>query len=100
MSVNRGFIELEAERYARAAHRVQSCIAALNQNAGIMSHKHMRVGIDMSKADQSGLAKLLLAKGVFTIEEYHTAIADAAEEEANRWETELSVSAGINIKSF
>jgi hypothetical protein len=63
--------------YEAATHGVQSAIQyemsrAVNrgEDEGDTSPKHMRVGIDMSKADQSGLAKLLIDKGIFTLGEY------------------------------
>lgn len=75
------------ERYTRAAHRVQSVLAfAQGQGARIFEPKHIRVGVDMSKADQKGLADLLIKKGVFTREEYFEAVAKSAEAEADRQE--------------
>lgn len=86
------------ERYETAAHRVQSAIAA-HPNPRQCEPKHMRVGVDMSKSDQGGLAKLLLKKGVFSEAEYFEAMADAAEEEAQRYEDELSVLYGANVRT-
>lgn len=88
----------DAERYVRAAHRVQTAIA-FNPDRPRDQYKDLRTGIDMSKADAAGLATLLIAKGVFTLEEYIAAVADSAEREADQKEDELSVRHGINVRT-
>lgn len=93
-----GHIEKESERYARAAHKVQTALAFMHGDPRF-EPKHMRTGIDMTKSDAGGLAKLLIDKGVFTMEEYATAVADQAEIEAKSYEDELSVKHGIDIKT-
>lgn len=87
------------ERYERAAHRVQTALAFMPGHDN-MTPKHLRVGIDMGKSDMAGLAKLLIEKGVFTIEEYIEAITKSAEAEADTYEHELSVRTGINVQTF
>lgn len=96
---DQGQIELDTERYHRAAHRVQTALAALAGDSR-MTPKHMRTGIDMSKADTAGLASLLIVKGVFTMEEYIGAIANSAENEADRYEDELSALIGRNVTTL
>lgn len=86
------------ERYVRAAHRVQTAIA-FNPDLPRDEYKDLRTGIDLSKSDMGGLATLLIAKGVFTLEEYFAALADAAEREADRQEDELSIRHGINVRT-
>lgn len=86
----------DRERYERAAHRVQTAIAAMPDHRN-QTPKHLRVGIDMSKSDLAGLARLLIDKGLITLAEYTKAMADQAEIEAEQYETELSVRYGINI---
>jgi len=57
--------------YEAAAHGVQTAIAhEMNLKRSATDPKHLRVGIDMQKADLGGLAMLLVDKGVFTQEEY------------------------------
>lgn len=84
-------------RYVNAAHRIQTAIGFL-MNVGPRfaptETKHLRVGIDLGKADQAGLVTLLMKKGLFTAEEYRDAIADAAEQEADRYEKELQRAMG------
>lgn len=96
MSDNQGQIAKDAERYERAAHRVQTAIA-FHPDRPTDHYKDLRTGIDMSKADLGGLATLLIEKGVFTKAEYIAAIADFAEREAATKEDELSARFGINV---
>lgn len=88
--------EKAQERYQRAAHRVQTAIAAMPGHPNQQT-KHLRVGIDMSKADMAGLVELLIAKGVFTTEEYFEALATSAEREADAYAGELSDHLGVKV---
>ena len=86
------------DRYNAAAHAVQSGIAMLmHHRPSIAEPKHLRVGIDTAKAEQAGLALLLINKGVFTLEEYQQAMADAMEQEKARSESELSELLGTQV---
>jgi len=78
-------------RYNAAAHAVQSGIAVLlHRDPTLAEPKHVRVGIDTAKAEQGGLARLLIHKGIFTEVEYFEAMAEAMEQEKARLEQELS----------
>lgn len=55
--------------YGEALHGVQSSIA-FGFFERSCEPKHMRTGIDMSKADMLGLVSLLIDKKIFTSEEY------------------------------
>lgn len=88
----------DAERYMQAGHRVQTAIGFKPERPHD-PYKDLRTGLDMSKSDQAGLVTLLIAKGVFTMDEYLTAVADSAEVEADRQEDELSVRYGLNVKT-
>lgn len=96
---DQGQIERDTERYLRAAHRVQTALA-FRADDPMMTPKHLRVGIDMSKSDMAGLATLLIGKGIFTREEYVSAIADAAEKEAAAGEDDLSILLGKNVRTL
>lgn len=83
-------------RYQDSLHRVQTAIATL---LGVgrdkrCTAKHLRVGIDMQKADTAGLVTLLIEKGVFSMAEYVAAIAYSAETEANAYEREVQEAFG------
>lgn len=63
--------------YEQAAHGVQSAIRYVMTQEGhpdsgptVDMLKHLRVGVDCRAADTLGLVELLIAKGVFTSEEY------------------------------
>lgn len=93
-----GTIAKTTERYERAAHRVQTAIA-FNPDRPHDQYKDLRTGLDLRAADAGGLAKLLIDKGIFTLEEYLSAVADAAEREAEQKEDELSIRHGINVRT-
>lgn len=84
------------QRYVRAAHAMQSGVKAdmetdPNRNSqGATTPKHLRVGLNNALADQGALARLLIAKGIFTEDEYLEAVADAAEREQARYEELLT----------
>jgi hypothetical protein len=92
------------QRYAAAAHAVQSGIAMtmsldghVTTADGPASPKHLRVGVDTSKAEQGALAQLLIDKGVFTQEEYFRAIVEGLEAEKIRHEALLSQRLGATV---
>lgn len=85
-------------RYLRAAHAVQSGIAALlERDPKIGTPKHLRVGIDTGKAEHAALARLLIAKGLFTEAEYIEAIIAGVEAEKAAYEERLSAIYGMKI---
>jgi hypothetical protein len=51
--------------------------------------KHLRVGVNAAMADHSGLATLLIEKGVFTMEEYCEAVANSMEAEKERYQSRM-----------
>jgi hypothetical protein len=78
--------------YGTAAHGILSALAyemQLDPKLPRISHKHMRVGIDVSKAEQAGLARLLMDKGVFTVREYEEYMRLALNEELAREQDRL-----------
>jgi hypothetical protein len=86
-------------RYLRAAHAVQSGIAALlERDPKIGTPKHLRVGIDTGKAEHAALARLLIAKGMITEEEYTEAIIAGVEAEQRAYEERLSIIYGTKIR--
>lgn len=59
--------------------------------------KHLRVGVNAAMVGHGGLVVLLIAKGVFTEEEYLKAIADKMEAEQATYEERLSEAAGAKV---
>jgi hypothetical protein len=85
-------------RYNVAAHAVQAGISMwMSIDPALFTPKHIRVGVDTGKAELWGLAQLLISKGVFTLTEFHEAMADAMEEEKTRWEKEISERTGSPV---
>lgn len=84
--------ELRA-RYDKAMHGMQAGIQMKIQFqvASECEPKHLRVGINSAMVDTGAMAKLLVAKGVFTEEEYLESLVEFAEREHKMYEEELSV---------
>lgn len=80
-------------QYNRDAHGMQSGVKMemeLTPTTSATDPKHLRVGVNSALADHGGLVALLIAKGVFTEEEYFQAIADSMRKERERYEELLS----------
>lgn len=85
----------DLERYTAATHAMQSGVRLRMSQEGApddselwpghTSPKHLRVGINSAMSDMGGLARLLVAKGVITEEEYVKAVADAMEAEVQSY---------------
>lgn len=89
----------DEERYLAAAHAMQTGVAMkMHYDEHDTQPKHLRVGVNSVMSEQKALATLLIAKGVFTLSEYHKAVADAMEEEAESYRVELSEKFGANVK--
>lgn len=88
----------DIKRYHEAAHAMQSGVAmTMNYEDTLTTPKHLRVGVNAAMSDQGGLVTLLIAKGVFTKEEYLAAIADSMEKEKDTYEEQLSARLGKKI---
>lgn len=88
-----------SNRYLAALHAIQSGIAyMINSNPSIVDPKHLRVGIDSALVNDAATARLLIAKGVFTSEEYYEELVLEAEREVKRSEAEISKLLGADIK--
>jgi len=100
---------MTSARYLAAAHRMQSAEALRivrriqdDLAAGVSpvdvaarTAKHLRVGINSNAASQEGLARLLIEKGVFTLEEYTAAMAVAMERESDARVAEVKKELGL-----
>jgi hypothetical protein len=91
-------LEASRARYERAGHAMQSGVAMeMNHRSEPTEPKHLRVGINSAMADHGGLVTLLIEKGIFTKEEYLTAIADSMEAEKRRYEEHISQLVGAKV---
>lgn len=85
-------------RYLAATHAMQSGVAAtMAFDAKDTEPKHLRTGVNVALRDHTSLVELLIAKGLFTLEEYQKAIADGMETEVKSYEASLSKHYGANI---
>ena len=81
----------QKRRYIAAAHRMQSGVAGWeNVDPKETSPKHLRVGVNCSMSDIGALAKLLIAKGVITEDEYMEAVIAGLVAEGDSYEKMLS----------
>lgn len=87
------------ERWHAAAHGMQTGVAwEHGRGSDDGTPKHLRVGINTALSDHAGLVRLLIKKGLITEEEYLEAIADAMEEERDRYEKRIMAEHGVSIK--
>ena len=88
----------DMERYVAAAHAMQSGVAVMMTRDGrSTSPKHLRVGINSALCNHAALVRLLIAKGLFTQEEYTKEVADEMEREKERDEKEIDPESKIKL---
>lgn len=96
------------ELYEKLAHAVQSGVAYtlaidhpevedINKDDNLREHKHLRTGIDTSKADLGALVSLLIEKGLFTEDEYIDSLVMYMLNEKRRYEESLSKHYGKKV---
>lgn len=93
--------ELDALRqeYLGLLHAMQTGVAMmLQQDPTSGSPKHLRVGVNSAKAEQGGLVRLLVSKGVISELEYYRAMVEAARAEVAAYERDLLRRHGIVVK--
>jgi len=76
-------------RYQRASHGMQSGVAwemGQGDRAAATEPKHLRVGINSALVNDAALVQLLIRKGIITMDEYASAVADEMEIEVKRYE--------------
>lgn len=86
----------DQRRWKAAAHAVQSGVAT-EMEFRREHPKHLRTGINIAMTDLGSLARLLVEKGVITLDEYEKAIADGMEAEKARYEAHLSGLLGSKV---
>jgi hypothetical protein len=86
------------QRYAAAAHAMQSGVAAkMERDPSETKPKHLRVGVNSAMVENSALVRLLISKGILTEEEWAQALADGMEDEVRLYEQWLSEKLGTTI---
>jgi len=79
----------DEERYLAAYHAMQSGVAfEMNypERISATKPKHLRVGINGALVQDAAIVKLLIDKGIFTMEEYWKSVADEMDAEVARYE--------------
>jgi sirohydrochlorin ferrochelatase len=90
----------DQQRYLDAAHGMQTGVAYLI-GRGDDAHttpKSLRVGVNSAMCDHAALVRLLIAKGLFTQEEYTKEVADEMERERDRYERKISPDGRVKLR--
>lgn len=93
-----GFGQQQSDRIAelrqkmfQLQHAMQTGVAVkMNFEQDETTPKHLRVGVNMAMIESGTLAGLLLSKGVFTEEEYYTALIEGLEHEIEMYKAFLA----------
>lgn len=85
--------------YLEALHAIQTGIAySLGRGGHEGDPKHLRTGIDSALVNDAALARLLVKKGVFTLDEYTEEIRLEACREVDRREAAIFEMTGAVVK--
>lgn len=82
----------DEDRYLAAIHAMQSGVAYEMNYAKFASAtepKHLRVGVNNALVQQTAIVKLMVAKGIITMDEWWKTLADEMEAEVARYEVEI-----------
>lgn len=83
-------LEQSRARYDAACHAMQSGVAwDMTYESKDTDPKHLRVGVNSAHVSTSGLVSLLIEKGLFTVEEYSIALANAMDTEVDEYEKRI-----------
>lgn len=91
-------------RYERSIHSMQTGVK-MELNRDLAEHganleyfiKHLRVGNNARACDHAALVRILIAKGLFTEEEYCAALADEMDREVERYRQKLNMPANVSL---
>lgn len=85
-------------KYLEAAHAMQSGVAMMmNYDTADTEPKHLRVGINSAMVSDAALVRLLIKKGLITMEEFQESLTEEMNREVERYEAQL-LSMGIKAK--
>lgn len=84
--------------YLEAAHAMMSGVAAkMNYDSKDVEPKHLRTGINSAMVSDAAIVRLLIKKGIFTLEEFEAELTDEMNREVERYEEELLELTGKKI---
>jgi hypothetical protein len=87
----------DEERYITALHAMQSGVAwEMNMPVpqAATEPKHLRVGINNTLVQHTAVIKLLMEKGIITLDEYWKTLADEMEAEVQRYQDRANATYG------
>jgi len=88
----------DRDRYEKAMQAMQAGVAAERElGSKDAEPKHLRVGVNSALCENTALLRLLIGKGIITIEEYWKELADEVEREVGRYEARLTAQTGKKI---
>lgn len=88
------------KKYVELCHAMQTGVAyEMNVDADVsaITPKHLRVGVNSALVNSEALAKILLAKGIMTEDEYWDALIAAMQDEVIRYTKRLEEKYGIKV---
>ena len=90
----------DRDRYEKACHAMQTGVAfTMQKEPDETTPKHLRVGVNSAMVEHAALVRVLIAKGIVSDSEYRKALADAMEEEVERYRSRVSrLHGGANIE--
>ena len=89
----------DTARYNAAAHAMQSGVKAeIELGSTDTEPKHLRVGVNSALVSVAAIGRLMIDKGIITLDEYEAAMADQMEAEVVNYEARLSKAYGAAVK--
>ena len=89
---------MENRTYDEALHAMQSGVAAkMARDGSDTSPKQLRVGVNSAMCENAALVRLLIAKGVFTLEEFSAELTQEMEREVERYQKYLDPSGRVKL---
>ncbi|MFL6116720.1 MAG: hypothetical protein ACJ786_36000 [Catenulispora sp.] len=90
--------EQDQERYLKAMHAVQSGVMAFMEiDPTETTPKHLRTGVNSAHISVGALAKVLVEKGLITVDELWAANADVAEADVQTYQNRLREHFGTDV---
>ncbi len=87
------------EKYNALLHAMQTGIAyTLEKDFSSGTPKHLRVGVNSAMVEAGVICKILIDKGIITLEEYQERVLEGLQKEVDMYEREISEHYGHPIK--
>ena len=89
----------DVDRYMAAMHAMQTGVMWQMQDPSVKETepKHLRVGVNSALIDSGALARVLIKKGIITMDDWEVALADLAEEEVADYTRRVRTQVGTHI---